>query len=290
MPGIDSMPPIRSCVTSQATTASASSAPSRASWARSSRDAAERALYRAASKARPPRRTGWRRPDPPSKAKSMPNALTRDLVARAIVRSSPAGWKMLTSLAGLPSSLPNGNDLLHLDLAVVADLDPVGPVLVRDLHRHALQAELFADQRPERLHRPAELAAEHRRRACPPARRMPGRRSAPRGANCPRSSPSACRSSRRRSARSTSTPSTSPDSTSKTRNALQRSRSAPRSSDTVHGHGTSQEQFSKYWPSIFQPPMLSRSPRTDSPMRSTLIAACSAATRRIRAVKAEALP
>ena len=64
IPGTDSMPPIRSWVTSQATTASASSTPSRASWVRSSRDAAARALHRAASKARPPRRTGWRSRSP----------------------------------------------------------------------------------------------------------------------------------------------------------------------------------------------------------------------------------
>ena len=55
--------------------------------------------------------------------------------------------------------LAERHDLLDLDLPV-AHLDPVRAVVVRDLHRDALHAQLLADERPKRLHRPTELAAE----------------------------------------------------------------------------------------------------------------------------------
>src|SRR5207248_4104407 len=57
---------------------------------------------------------------------------------------------------------PEGNDVLDLEVDGVADLDAVPKTLLLDLDRGTLDAQVLADEGPERLHRPAELPAEDR--------------------------------------------------------------------------------------------------------------------------------
>jgi hypothetical protein len=93
----------------------------------------------------------------------MPNALMLERVALAIVSSEPTGWKIPVSLAGSPDSTPNGTtSSISKSMA-----SPILTLWVRPSSRTSIDArsphaEVLADQRPERLHGPAELAAEHR--------------------------------------------------------------------------------------------------------------------------------
>jgi hypothetical protein len=123
-------------------------------------------------------------------------------------------------------------------------------VVIRHLHRHPIHTEQLSDERTERLHRPAELATEHRPQPVGLVSDARSSISTPR-----RQLPSLITFGVSIIAATvrplTSTPSTSSASTWNSRKAFQRARSAPKSSDTVHGHDTSQEQFSKYWPSSF---------------------------------------
>ena len=52
------------------------------------------------------------------------------------------------------------HDVLDLEVDGVADLDAVAQPVLADLDRRALRAEVLAHERPERLHRAAELPAE----------------------------------------------------------------------------------------------------------------------------------
>ena len=79
----------------------------------------------------------------------------------------------LRRLAGLDAER---HDVLDLEVDRVADLDRVRQAVLAHLDRRALDAEVLADQRAERLHRAAERAGEHRRRASRPARRTRLRR------------------------------------------------------------------------------------------------------------------
>jgi hypothetical protein len=57
--------------------------------------------------------------------------------------------------------LAEGHHVSNSHLAAVAESDAVGAVLVGELHRDLLHPQVLPDERPQRLHRPAELAAEH---------------------------------------------------------------------------------------------------------------------------------
>src|SRR5262245_49861478 len=62
-------------------------------------------------------------------------------------------------LAGLDAER---NDVLDLEVDRVADRDAVPQPLLANLDRRPLDAEVLPDEGPERRHRSAELAAEHR--------------------------------------------------------------------------------------------------------------------------------
>src|SRR4051812_21652726 len=66
--------------------------------------------------------------------------------------------------AGEPRGLARGraerDDVLDLEVDRVADPHAVAQAVLLDLDRRALDPEVLADQRPQRLHRAAELAAE----------------------------------------------------------------------------------------------------------------------------------
>src|SRR6185312_7524965 len=53
------------------------------------------------------------------------------------------------------------DDVLDLEVDRVADPDAVAQPVLPHLDRRALHAEVLSDERPERLHRPPELTAEH---------------------------------------------------------------------------------------------------------------------------------
>ena len=87
----------------------------------------------------------------------MPKALILERVASAIVSSEPTGWKMPVEpdrLAGLDAER---HDVLDLEVDRVADPDAVPQAVLAHLDRRPLDAEDLADERAERLHRPAEL-------------------------------------------------------------------------------------------------------------------------------------
>src|SRR4051812_16323482 len=67
--------------------------------------------------------------------------------------------------AGQPRGLtrldPERDDVLDLEVDGVPDLHAVQQPLLADLDRGAFDSEVLADQPAERLHRPAELSAEH---------------------------------------------------------------------------------------------------------------------------------
>src|SRR5690349_4137681 len=62
---------------------------------------------------------------------------------------------------GLARLHPEGHDVLDLEVDRIADPDAVREALLMHLDRRALDAEVLPDERPERLHGPAELTAEH---------------------------------------------------------------------------------------------------------------------------------
>src|SRR3954451_19145012 len=64
-------------------------------------------------------------------------------------------------LRGLARGRAERDDVLDLEVDRVADPHAVAQAVLPDLDRRALYAEVLADQRAQRLHRPAELAAEH---------------------------------------------------------------------------------------------------------------------------------
>ena len=68
---------------------------------------------------------------------------------------------MPVSRAGSPVSTPNGTTSSISKSTASPILHAVAQPVLADLDRRALDAEVLADQRPERLHRPAELPAEH---------------------------------------------------------------------------------------------------------------------------------
>ena len=74
---------------------------------------------------------------------------------------SPAGWKMPVSCAGSPDSTPNGTMSSISKSTSSPILTRVRQAVLAHLDRRALDAEVLADQRAERLHRAAERAGEH---------------------------------------------------------------------------------------------------------------------------------
>ena len=90
----------------------------------------------------------------------MPKALIFERVARETVSSEPAGWKIPVSFAGSPVSTPNGTT----SSISKSTSSPIRTECVRPsslhLDRQPLDAQVLADQRPQRLHRTAERPRE----------------------------------------------------------------------------------------------------------------------------------
>jgi len=144
-----------------------------------------------------------------------------------------------------------GHHVLDLEVDGVADADRVAQAVLDHRDGRALEAQVLAHQRPERLHGTAEGPGEN---ATELGRLVVGGRRVDEDAEPPVALAhdlGGVHDGGDRQATDVG-PSTSPLWMLNTSTTLQRSWVAPSASDAVQGHTTSHEQVSKYDPAIFQ--------------------------------------